>query len=347
MSDLFSLLIKNGIKTTAIIGMTKNVGKTVTFNHLVRQFMKAGIALGLVSAGYDGERFDRLTLKDKPRIYAPEGTYLATAKACFEAAGAELKLIEASSVSTPLGLVYLAGVKGPGLVELAGPGSVKGLQELIERMFFFGANHILVDGAINRLASASPLLTDATVLATGASLGPTMEDVIKKTAFRRALLDLPRVNDEAIYRAALEGLKNGNAAMLSRNGNNCYYEPVRALIPLMAGTEIIEQCRPDTTALVFGGALVDKNLQEISKLLPVPPAVIVQDATKLFISPEYYYRYLNRGGEIMVLNQINLIAVTLNPTDPNGRGYDPKMFLDRMKEVLSPCPVYDLVYETK
>ncbi len=345
MSELFRLLQEEDIKATAIIGMTKNVGKTVTFNHLVRQFMKTGIILGLVSAGYDGERFDRLTLKDKPRIYAPEDAYIATAKACFEAAEAGLELIEASSVSTPLGSVYLARVKESGLVELAGPGSISGLQELTGRMFNFGANHVLVDGAINRLASASPLLTGATVLATGASLGPTMEDVIKKTVFRRELLELPRVNDEAIYRAARKGLESGDAALLLQDGNNCYFEPVSALIPLMAGTKIIEKCKPDTTALVFGGALVDKNLQEISTLLPAPPAVIVQDATKLFISPEYYYRYLNRGGEIMVLNQLNLAAVTLNPTDPGGRGYDPKMFLERMTEALSPCPVFDLLYE--
>jgi len=40
-----------------------------------------------------------------------------------------------------------------------------------------------------------------------------------------------------------------------------------------------------------------------------------------------------------------LIAVTVNPTDPCGRGYAPEMFLERMRESLAPCPVFDLVYE--
>jgi hypothetical protein len=59
----------------------------------------------LISAGYDGERFDRLTLKDKPRIYAPRGALVATAKACFDAAEAGLELLESSEFSTPLGEV--------------------------------------------------------------------------------------------------------------------------------------------------------------------------------------------------------------------------------------------------
>ncbi len=345
MSELFRLLQAEKIEATAIVGMTKNVGKTVTFNHLIGEFDHAGIILGLVSAGYDGERFDRLTLKDKPRIYAPEGAYVATAKACFDAAEAGLEFIETGSVSTPLGAVYLTRVEKAGLVELAGPGSVSGLKELVDRMFSYGVKHVLVDGAINRLASASPLLTGATVLATGASLGPTMEDVIRKTVFRRAMLETPRVNDELFYRAAQKSLEKGNAALLYRDGNECRIESVRASIPLLAGTEIIERCGQDTAALVFGGALVDKNLQEITNLFPAPPAVIVQDATRLFVSPEFYNRYISQGGEIMVLNQINLVAVTLNPTDPGGHGYDPQMFLEQMTEALKPCPVFDLVYE--
>lgn len=347
MSRLFELLQKQKIKATAIVGMTKNVGKTVTLNSLVKDFERIRVITGLISAGYDGERFDRLTLKEKPRIYAPEYSLVATAKACFEAADAGLEMIEQSTFSTPLGEVYLARVKQAGLVELAGPGSVSGLKELVARMTEYGAEHVLVDGAINRIASASPMVTGGTILASGAALGQTMEDVIRKTVFRRALLETLPVSDKLLFRAAQKGLENGNAVLLHRDGDDYRVESVRAMIPLLACAEMIDKCRQDTSALVFGGALVDKSLQDIMELYPVPPAVIANDATRIFISPEIYYRYLNQGGILMVLNKINLIAVTLNPTDPFGRGYDPQMFLDRMSEALSPCPVFDLIFESK
>jgi len=345
MSELYQLVNSQGGKTTAIVGMTKNVGKTVTLNSLVKEYEISGTALGLVSAGYDGERFDRLTLKEKPRIYAPRGAIVATARACFDAAEADLELIEISAFSTPLGQVCLAGVEKAGLVELAGPGSVNSLKGLIEKMISYGAGHVLVDGAINRIASASPQVTDASILASGASLGPTMDDVIKKTVFRRALLTTPLLSDEAMYKAAREGLEKGNAALLYREGNSFRADPITGMIPLLAGAQLIEMCTEETSALVFGGALVDNILQDIMDRYEKPPLIIVSDATRLFISPEIYYRFLGKGGEIAVLEQFNLLAVTLNPTDPCGRGYDPQMFLNRMAEAIKPCPVFDLVYQ--
>ncbi len=345
MAGLFNLIQDSAYRSIAIVGMTKNVGKTVTFNYLVGQFEKKGQTLGLVSAGYDGERFDRLTLKDKPRIYAPQGARAATARACFEAAEAELELIEETELSTPLGPVCLALVKGSGLIELAGPGSATGLKKLVNRMAALGAEYNLVDGAINRIASASPQVTGATVLATGASLGPTMEDVVRKTAYRCTLMETPPVEEGALLKAARDSLARGNAALIRRAENGYLAEPVKAGIPLLAGKQVIEKYCKDTAAMVIGGALVDEAVADITALGLVPPPVIVEDATRIFITPGIYNRYISRGGEILVLNKLNLAAVTLNPTDPGGRGYDPLMFLERMTEALSPCPVFDLVYQ--
>jgi len=54
MSWLYKLLAKQKTNATAIVGMTKNVGKTVTLNHLVKEFELSRAILGLVSAGMTG-----------------------------------------------------------------------------------------------------------------------------------------------------------------------------------------------------------------------------------------------------------------------------------------------------
>lgn len=345
MDRLYKTLTEQGYKTTSIVGMTKNVGKTVTLNYLVKEFEKSGKKVGLLSAGYDGERVDRLTLKDKPRIYAPANAVVATAEACFKVAEARLEYLEASSVSTPLGEVYLARVLEPGLVELAGPASVSGLRGLITKMYSYGCEAVLVDGAINRIASASPAVSESSILATGASLGPTMDDVIKKTIFRCELFNTPEVEDEQLLDQALSGLNDGEAVHLSLCSDGYKPDPIRAPLPMQAGSQVIGKCDNNTAALVFGGALIDGLIEELINNFDKPPIVIVRDATKLFISPENYYRFINRGGKLRVLKRINLAAVTLNPTDPAGRGYDPRMFLEKMLEALKPTPVFDLVYE--
>ncbi|MDY6827410.1 MAG: hypothetical protein SVV67_09610 [Bacillota bacterium] len=347
MSELFQQIQKKNLKTTAIVGMTKNVGKTVTFNHIVEELVKSEIRVGLVSAGYDGERFDRLTLKEKPRILAPAGALVATAEACFETADAGLEFLEKSSFTTPLGPVLVGKVKEAGRVELAGPGSISGLRELVKTMYRRGSAQVLVDGAINRIASASPAVSDGTILATGASLGPTMNDIVKKTVFRREIMETPPVEDSLLLKSAQEGLERGNAVLLHREGNGYRVEAVREMIPLLAGAQLIDKYRRETAALVFGGALVDNNLQDMMELYEHPPAVIVRDATRIFISPDLFWRYLKRGGRIMVLKKIRLIAVTLNPTDPMGGDYDPEMFLKIMSEALQPCPVFDLVLQKR
>lgn len=348
MAELFKMLEDNNYRAVAIVGMTKNVGKTVTLNYLVKGHEQKGNCLGLVSAGYDGERFDRLTLEEKPRIYTPQGSFLATARACFDAAEAQLELIEETDLSTPLGPVCLAHVKKSGLVEMAGPGSVSGLKNLCYQMNSLGAERVLVDGAINRIASASPELTEGTILATGAALGPTMDDVVKKTLFRKALLQTAVVADQQLYQAACRGLSEGNAAIIDRNasdGDEYVVKSVKAEIPLLAARQALEQHSHYTAAIAYGGALVDSTMKNILNLEPPYPAVIVKDATRIFISAETYNRYTSRGGQLQVLKGLNLIAVTLNPTDPGGRGYDPQMFLERMREALEPCPVFDLIYE--
>ncbi len=348
MVDLFKLLEDHDYRAVAIVGMTKNVGKTVTLNYLVKKYEEQGRCLGLVSAGYDGERFDRLTLEEKPRIYTPRGAFLSTARACYDAAEAQLELIEETDLSTPLGPVYLARVKESGLVEMAGPGSVSGLKTLLGKMVSLGAERVLVDGAINRIASASPELTEGTILATGASLGPTMDDVVKKTLFRKALLETAPVADRQLYQAASRGLSEGSAAVISSNdpdGDKYIAEPVKAEIPLLAARQALEKYNRETAAIAYGGALVDSAMNSILKLETPYPVVIVKDATKIFISAESYNRFTSRGGKLQVLKQLNLAAVTLNPTDPGGRGYAPQMFLESMKEALKPCPVFDLIYE--
>ena len=278
MPDLFHLVRSSGAAGLAIVGMTKNVGKTVTLNYLIDRFSHSGNTLGLLSAGYDGERVDRLTLREKPRILAPAGALVATAEACFEAAEADLEPLAASSFSTPLGEVFIGRVKRAGLVELAGPGSAAALQVLIERIKQYGAVQILVDGAINRLASASPSVTDATVLATGAAVAPLLDDIIHKTLFRCHILEAPAVDDPALLEAAREGLERGEAALLLCRNGSWEAEALHAPIPLLARRScagIPRRGRGGT-----GGALIDQMLLEISRLSS-PPAVIIRDATKI------------------------------------------------------------------
>ena len=216
----------------------------------------------------------------------------------------------------------------------AGPGSSSALKMLSTRLSNLGADRILVDGAINRLASAAPAVTGGTILATGAAVGLSPADIARKTTYRCKLLETPRVEDNSLLKAAAAGLARGEAALIHRRGPAWEIEALHAPASLLLIKNLGGRLRRNTGAVVIGGALVD---QLAAKLMARPrlPLLIVKDATKIFLSPEYYNRYIHRGGKIRVISEINLLAVTVNPVHPAGQGYSPADFLKQMHEALS------------
>ena len=70
--------------------------------------------------------------------------------------------------------------------------------------------------------------------------------------------------------------------------------------------------------------------------------LIVRDFTKIFATPEAYAEFTRRGGRMMVLQRSRLIAVTLNPTSPQGFTLDSHAACDALADALQ-MPVYDVM----
>ena len=69
--------------------------------------------------------------------------------------------------------------------------------------------------------------------------------------------------------------------------------------------------------------------------------ILVPDTTKLFLSKRIFENYSKKGGIIKVINKINIIMITINPTSPLGYEFDKYIFLSEMKKELT-VPIYDL-----
>ena len=70
---------------------------------------------------------------------------------------------------------------GRGPVEISGPTTLAELRVTVDAPAGLGAEQVLVDGAINRLGSASPRVSDGVVVATGGMVGDTLDDVLETT----------------------------------------------------------------------------------------------------------------------------------------------------------------------
>ena len=160
--------------TVCLAGMCKNAGKTTALNALIRGARARGVVLALTSIGRDGEREDLVTGTCKPPIYVTGGTLFATARGLLPKCDVTGEMLDMTGIHTPLGEVAILRALSDGFVELAGPSMTDQIVALTERLKRFGAQKVLIDGALFRRSLCAPEAAEGVILSTGASYGPDM-----------------------------------------------------------------------------------------------------------------------------------------------------------------------------
>ena len=207
----------NKCKIISIIGLAKNVSKTTTLNYIIKNL--EGYKLGLTSIGRDGEKYDVITQLPKPRIFIKIGTIVATARQSYEASEVKMEILKKTEFNTPLGEILILKALSDGLIELAGPSINKYLQEICLDLKNLGCDLILIDGAFDRRSYATPIISDATILSTGASVSEDMQNVINLTVHTIELLNLESEVDQQTIEIAQEILKKSKVGIIDNKNS--------------------------------------------------------------------------------------------------------------------------------
>jgi hypothetical protein len=160
-----------GASSIAVVGTSKNAGKTVTVGAIAAALARARTPFGLCSIGRDGEAVDALDATPKPRFFLRPGVTVATATALLPRSPA-LEIVAATGERSALGPIVLARVRAPATVELAGPPSAAALRRVVRLLFGLGNSFVAIDGAVDRIAALRDG-DDAIVAAVGAAGAPT------------------------------------------------------------------------------------------------------------------------------------------------------------------------------
>jgi hypothetical protein len=326
----------------AIVGTNKNAGKTVALNQFIDIAASKGKIIGATSIGRDGERKDIVTNTEKPPIFVPKGTLIATAETCAKSCEALLEIIDVTTLQTAIGRVVICRAKEAGYVEIAGPDSSSEIKKVCDIMQEHGAELILIDGALNRKTQASPALADGVVLSTGAVLGRSIDVVLNKTIHTVEMLTLPRVEAEDL-RICGEAATLSYVSFIDKEKNiiNTHYKTA-----LGSAHKIMDLVKADYEYIVIPGTVMNSFIKAMHSVLRNNKIkLVVQDGTKIFVEPMDYRIFEKLGGRIKVIDPINLLAVTINPYAPEGYNFEPAFFYDVMKEALSPLDVFDCIQE--
>lgn len=323
----------------SIIGLEKNTGKTETLKYVLDRLPIDKKRIVVTSIGIDGETTDQVTLTQKPEIVLCEGMFFGTSEMHYRQRRLVSELIDVSDVTTSLGRVVTAKALTSGKILLSGPASTVGLRQWMADMRRFDIDLVVIDGALSRMSSASPAVSQSMILATGAAYSANLPTLVQKTAFVVDLINLPLTDGEDIRRLLpLEkGVwwTDGEGQLHELNGLTSLAKEIRF--------DGMEQCRQ----LYVAGALVDGFLEKVRKNKNLRQTeIVVRDFTKIFVTPLQFRTFLKSGGSIHVLQKSQLLAITVNPTSPSGYVLDSDMLCGKLTEVTG-IPAYDLLKDRK
>ncbi len=338
-------LIKDKYKIVSVVGMSKNAGKTVALNEIITECDRENVTLGLTSIGRDGESEDVVTWTHKPTIYVERGTLIATAEGLYELSQARLEILEMTEFGTSMGAIMITRAMSSGNIQIAGPCNNIDIRDVSERMLKYGADLVIVDGALDRMSSASPAISDAALLSTGAVLSRNMDKVIEQSVHQVRLFSIPVIEDVEVENIARKMAEGRDIAVLDKVDSKWELKTLETRTALGAGRKISELITEKTKYVVVSGSLVEKTLLDISQRSQYFKNIefIVQDSTRIFVSPRSWQILLRKGLKVKVIDDINLLAVTINPLSPEGYFFDPIVFRDRLQSFLDPLPVINVM----
>ena len=347
MNKSWEHLITSEYKRIGIVGMAKNAGKTVTLNALLTFLNNHNQCVAVMSIGRDGEAEDILTRTKKPKISLKPEMYFATGKELLNQMTLSCEILEETAILTYFGPIVIAKVIKSGDVELTGANSNAGHKWLMERLLALGADKVLIDGAMDRQTIASPDLIDGYIMATGAVLSHSMNKTVSFTKQRLAQLNLPLIpkNWQIIF---LNACEQSAVSLVEVDGQG----DIKKLVSIEALTTglnvspiILEEITPETEGLLFSGALSASTVRDIFQHWhqEKPPVFYVKDGTKLFIPYEAWLTFASWGITFKVCERTPLIAVTINPTAPQGYAYDAFSFKEILQKALGEVVVINVL----
>jgi len=340
-ATLFDVVAGSGATTIAVIGLVKNAGKTTVVNALMDN---VPLRFGLTSLGPDGERTDHLTGLDKPRIVPPRGTLIATTVGSLDRSHYTMERVEALPFHTSLGGVVIGRAVGDRAVEISGPTTLAEVAVTAGRLHAHGAGLVLVDGAINRLGSASPRVSDALIMATGGLVADTLDETVETTLATLEMLTLPALDAATCALVSDETLADARAVTVGEAGEIATLD-LKTVVG--EGVRVARDVEARATATLFlGGALTQEFADDFLRTLPPKRRVtlVVRDATVLICTPATVARFRRRGVDLRVLRPLRVLAVTTNPYR-FPQPYNARVFFGAIAAAIGDrAPVFDVVH---
>ncbi|MBU1141593.1 MAG: hypothetical protein KKG64_03620, partial [Firmicutes bacterium] len=230
---------------------------------------------------------------------------------------------------TALGHIEIVEILSDGHMVIAGPTTNKELNAVIEKMKKH-VDKIFIDGAFNRMTFSNIELIDAIVLATGAAVGPIMNQTVTRT---KMIVDT--FNLKKSYR--IETIPNESVIIQTTFHHYTFDDKKLETIK-----HALSNINDKIDMIYIKGAITPRIVHFFIERMICDLTLICDDPTKLLISERDFLNLSKLHIEINVIHPCPLLFVTINPFSPTGEHYNPEVFLETMQKAID-IPVYNVM----
>lgn len=309
----------------SIIGLSKNAGKTTLLNYLIKQYEQQEQKLGIASIGVDGEKVDLLTGQPKPLIHVPKGALVVTTEEGLTEGTATWRIYDRIGSNTSIDNIYIAEAIEEGTVKLIGTHTINIITNILQYFKLYGAEKVIIDGAYDRFSSANPSITNQVYLVIGASLHQDQEQFWNIVDERLSRFFYPVTNDQEIIELVKEW-KEEETLLIKHNNGWSSYSANHLIVSKKLDLSNIEK-------LVIPGALLEKSFSQILQQKKGFD-IVIKNGLKSFVPANMVKRWIEKGGSLKVLDQINLKGIAYNPYSPLGYSFSDQQMKRGIKEIL-------------
>lgn len=290
-----------------IVGSNKNAGKTTLLNRLNKELtQRLSTPPGLATIGRDGETEDIIWRHPKPPVFLNTGNCFVTVEPELKKIVGEAEAVETLPFRTALGPVVVGRAIQSTQVELIGPDTNQQLWQAIDHLHACGATHQLIDGAYDRRTQVASHDGARLALVLSADIAKDEQQAADWLTRQIEWFALPPAPPE------LRPTDEKPLGLHDLNGQ----------------------------ALFCSGPLTDTLAeQHFDRLAQLP--LIIEDATKVFLSPLWWRRLKRKSPGVYVLHRQRLLLIASNPKGLL-REFDPQTFFDTLKQAAPHLPLIDV-----
>ncbi|HNQ42949.1 MAG TPA: hypothetical protein PKI59_00890 [Candidatus Cloacimonadota bacterium] len=309
------------IKTIALVGISKNSGKTTMLNYIIQSHPK--LRWGVMTTGIDGEDKDVIFKTPKPKVMLGRGHIFCCDSKTLDAHGSRVTVL--SGTQSAGRKLWLAEAQEPLETEITGPSAVSAQISVARAMQRHNAQKVLIDGSLDRKSIALEPDVHALILALGASYG-NIAGIVQESSRLKALAAIPACKlSPYAFRRLLH-----SPSILIRQKSRWTDTGLTSLI----GHErkFLSAIESQPQAVYIPGAYTASLHKKLGKTLALADTVIV------FRHPECIKLQLQELRDFLATSSIQCLipfrikAFALNSWSPTGAVQDAVDFREQLRQ---------------